>query len=216
MMRIALTQRVVTDVRTRERRDALDQRWIACLAALDVAVVPVPNALVDPAAWAHALCIDGLLLSGGNDLVAAPAGRDVAPERDRTESGLLDAAGRAGWPVLGVCRGLQMMNVHLGGRVSSTSGHAGSYHSIYRTAHASRWFDSAWERTPTVNSYHDYGIGAGELAPGCVALYQDSEGRTEAFEHERLPWLGIMWHPEREPDLTVRDHQLLARLFHTP
>lgn len=215
MTRIAITQRLVEDARRTERRDALDQRWPACLEALGLVAVPVPNGLQDPAGWARALGIGGLLLTGGNDLVAAPGGRDTAPERDRCEALLLEAARRAAWPVLGVCRGMQMMNVHLGGRVTPVTGHAGTRHAVHAAAPRSR-LAGPLEASLEVNSYHDFGIAADSLAHDCVALYRDAQGGVEALEHAELRWLAVMWHPEREPALTPHDRHLVTHLFRSP
>lgn len=210
MMRVAITQRVDDVAAYRERRDALDQRWAARLQALGMLPVPVPNALPDPAAWALALGIQALLLSGGNDI----GGR--APERDRTETELLRRAEQEGWPVLGVCRGLQVMNCHAGGRLAPVAGHVGLRHRLFPTGALPRLLVGVGDEGVEVNSFHNFGIPAALLAPDLVPVLCDDQGFVEAAEHRRLRWAGIMWHPEREPAPAALDDAWLRQLFSPP
>ncbi len=105
MRTVLVTQRVEVLADRGERRDALDQHWISLLLAAGLQPVPVPN----NRAWVCShLAEHGmrpLLLTGGNSL--EKYGGD-APERDEIERLLLDTALKAGVPVLGVCRGMQL------------------------------------------------------------------------------------------------------------
>jgi putative glutamine amidotransferase len=216
MRRIAVSQRVLAAQPRAERRDALDQAWGPCLEALGLLAVPVPNALRDPQAWALALQIDGLLLTGGNHAGGDPAHHaDAAPERDATEGQLLHLAQARRWPVLAVCRGLQMLNLHLGGQLVPVEGHVAQRHALQRLPGAGpllRGLPDALE----VNSFHQFGIAPGGLAPALQAGWADAAGQVEAAEHRQLPWLGIMWHPERETALRAHDRHLIHSLFTPP
>lgn len=201
MMRVGLTQRVMDIAGRGERRDTLDQRWMGFCAAIDMLPIALPN-LADER-YVAALELQAVILTGGNN-VGAPAGEnDGAPERDAFERRLLDYCAAASLPVVGVCRGMQMMQVHASGALRSLRGHAGTRHDL-------SW-SGAVPGGPgpvNVNSYHDYGIDV--PASDYRALAQAPDGTVEAMAHTRLPWLGIMWHPEREAAPATRDVALLG------
>lgn len=208
--RIGVTQRVELSPSGKERRDCLDQRWAPLLDALGLALVPLANRVAEPAGYLDALDLAGLIFSGGNDLAGVPGARSPAPERDRFEQAALSWALQSERPVLGVCRGLQAINVFLGGRIAPASGHAGTRHAV-RTVRDANPF--AWPESFEVNSYHDFAIPAGGLAPDLDALAAAEEGGIEAFRHRSAACVGIMWHPEREMPAHSRDLHLVGRLF---
>jgi len=214
-MRIAVSQRVHEIPAYRERRDCIDQRWAHVLESLGLVPVPLPNGLQDPQRWALELCVQGLLLTGGNDPGHAPGAADVAPERDRSETVLLDLAHANGLPVLGVCRGLQVLNGYCGGGLGRLPGHVASRHRLRRSGAAARLLGFLPDGVE-VNSFHGLGIAAADIAAPLLPVLLDDAGYVEAAEHRHLRWAGIMWHPEREPALTALDRQLLTSIFQTP
>jgi putative glutamine amidotransferase len=206
--RIGLTQRVAEIAENGERRDCLDQRWSLLLEALEMDPVPIPNGLPNPTEWASRQSLAGLILTGGNDLAHMTDAEGPAPERDRTEIALLQWAATAGTPVLGVCRGLQMINYHCGGRLTPVEGHVATRHFL-RIASDDVLFATHGE----VNSFHDWGNLAGDLAAVLRPCAWSEGGCIEATMHRTLPWLGVMWHPERETPFTEADLKLIARVF---
>jgi gamma-glutamyl-gamma-aminobutyrate hydrolase PuuD len=194
--RIGLSQRA-DDVPGRgERRDALDQQWAARLEAARYVPVPIPNLLAGPATFVDELDLALLILTGGNDLDALPRAQNAAPERDRLERALLDAATARGLPVLGVCRGLQSMVHHGGGKLRRVEGHVARPHPIEVAANC------GWpiRNGRVVNSFHDWAVTPDELGPDLVALAFAPDGTVEAARHRALPQVCVMWHPEREPE----------------
>jgi putative glutamine amidotransferase len=167
------------------------------------------------AAWAT---MDGLLLSGGADVDPARYGepvsgsRGIEPERDALEDEAFRAALAAGVPVLGVCRGLQAINVFAGGSlVQHLDGHESeAYPSPGVTRHplelasGSRLAVILGDATDLeVNSYHHQAITPDRLAPGLrVAATADHPGTGELVEAVESTdpdrWLmGVQCHPER-------------------
>ncbi len=152
--------------------------------------------------------LDGLVLAGGQDVDPATYGRAPAADgawvhrgRDEHELALLTAARAAGLPVLGVCRGLQLANVMMGGDlVEHVDGHdAGARFAL--DLHPVRVADGTLLARATgggelaVNSLHHQVVGAlaGGLRPSATA----EDGLPEAAEAREGPWLvAVQWHPE--------------------
>ena len=162
--------------------------------------------------------MDGLLLSGGADIDPARYGeapngsRNAEPGRDALEDEAFSAAMQAGVPVLGVCRGLQAINVFAGGSlVQHLDGHeSAAYPSPEVTRHrleltsGTRLASILGESSELeVNSYHHQAITADRLAPGlriaAVADHSDAGELVEGVEStDPERWLvGVQCHPER-------------------
>lgn len=192
--RVGLTQRVEDLPDRAERRDALDQEWVVLLERAGLTPVPVANVLLDPAEFVDAMDLALIILTGGNDLAHLPGASNPAPERDATEARLLDHATAVGLPVLGVCRGMQMMVAHTGGVLTRVDGHVRSPHTLELLD------DTYWPIRDgrVVNSFHDWGVERGALG-SFVALAVAPDDTVEAACHPELPQVCIMWHPERSP-----------------
>lgn len=162
-----------------------------------------------------ALC-EGIVLSGGGDLPQSFApeheqgwqstvpGDAESVERIRWERELLQAFADHGRPVLGVCFGMQLMNLHFGGKLlldlsrrpQRGLDHGGGGNSVphaLRVASDSRFFQG-WTPPAIVSSSHRQAVA--EVAPHFVASAWAPDGVVEAIEHEQL--LGVEWHPESD------------------
>ncbi len=154
------------------------------------------------------VCCDGLLLAGGGDPDPALYGRRCAgsapPDRarDRAELALLDAFAAAGKPVLGVCRGLQLINIWAGGTLLQD---LGARNGAHRWAGADRAHpvhtaeDSLLRRLYGVhfwvNSAHHQAL---ELpGAGLRVTARAPDGVVEAIAHSTLPLWAVQFHPER-------------------
>ncbi len=222
VLNVVVSQRVVEDSRSNERRDVLDQAWTILLANIGAVCIPVPNGLTDVSAFLKAVSPNAVVLSGGGNLspdmrrrdgtaaAITPGLKDVAPERDATEGCLLRAAESKGWPVLGVCRGMQALVTYHGGRLTMLNGHAGTRHALYHVATDSAP-EPAGERE--VNSFHDLGVMPEGLPTAMDALAYAPDGSIEAVSHRALPHFGIMWHPERERPHAAADLSTLDQLL---
>jgi putative glutamine amidotransferase len=162
--------------------------------------------------------LDGLLLAGGPDVDPQLYGEEPGPhtqppsqERDDAELRLLAGAVDAGLPVLGICRGLEVLNVARGGTLAQhlpdvlgTDGHAPSpgvfgLHPV--TVSAGTRLADLLGRTEVdaVPSYHHQGIA--QLGGGLVATAWAPDGTVEAVEDPRLPFcVAVQWHPEAGDD----------------
>lgn len=146
----------------------------------------------------------GLLLPGGGDMEPwrygqeNTASRDLEPERDARELALLDQFTRQGKPVLGICRGMQSINVFFGGDlVQDWPGHGAvdGVDRLHTVRTAPSFLRSLYGQTCTVNSCHHQVIG--RLGDDLKALQWAEDDVVEGFRHRTLPVWGIQWHPER-------------------
>jgi gamma-glutamyl-gamma-aminobutyrate hydrolase PuuD len=205
--RVGLTQRVEDLPDRAERRDALDQEWVVLLERAGLVPVPIPNLLRDPPEFVNSMELALVVLTGGNDLARLPGASNPAPERDATEARLLDHAAAVGLPVLGACRGMQMMIAHGGGTLTRVDGHVRSPHALELVD------DTCWpiRSGRVVNSFHDWGVERVALG-SFVALAVAPDGTVEAACHPELPQVCIMWHPERSPQ-DAADIELISALL---
>lgn len=184
----------------------------ALLLPPDDGAVDDPDPLLDR--------LDGLMLAGGSDVDPDSYGavRDERtgttwPERDAFEVSLARRAMERGIPLLGICRGMQMINVACGGtldqHIPSAVGHEGHMETPGRfSSHQVRIDPDTTARAASgaedlaVRSHHHQGVET--LAPGLkVSARASDDELIEAIEpqDDSLGWqLGVLWHPEEDPD----------------
>ncbi len=150
---------------------------------------------------------DKLLLPGGGDIHPARFGqpnqgsRDVDPALDDIQFSLLDHFVRAGKPVLGICRGIQIINVYFGGDIiqNLSTRFLHQYNEKDQTHLVHTAPDSLlyklYGSSCCVNSAHHQGCG--RTGNGLVVTQKASDGVIEALEHTTKPIVGVQWHPER-------------------
>ena len=159
--------------------------------------------------------LDGLIISGGADVDPErygeqphPQTQTAQPDRDAWELALLAEAERTGVPVLGICRGMQVMAVHAGGQLEqhlpevvghdehSPGGDAFGWVSV--TTVEDSLVSTLVGDVLQVNCHHHQAVTA---HPGLVPTARAADGTLEAVEHPERPfWLGVQWHPEHGDD----------------
>jgi len=202
--------------------------YVRALERAGAAPVLIPP--MDTAAGVQALLarLDGLLLPGGADVDPRHYGEEAIPGLNRIDSGadqqeleLARVAAAGGKPLLGICRGQQLLNVALGGTLyqdlraqeATEIDHTGSRpvgrdHLLHpvRIEPASRLAELIGAPEVAVNSLHHQGIKA--LAPGLRAVAWSPDGVIEAVEGKGRFCLAVQWHPEE-----LQAHAWAARLF---
>jgi putative glutamine amidotransferase len=168
--------------------------------------------------------LDGLILAGGADIDPSSYGAerdphtlDTAPERDRFEIALARAAIERDLPLLGICRGMQLINVACGGtliqHLPDRFGHGehrrvvgsfeGSDHEV-KLVEGSLAQAAAGQPVHTTKSHHHQGVdclGAGLLVSGTSA-FEDELAEAIELPGRRFV-LGVQWHPEADPESPV-------------
>ncbi|MFF4906890.1 gamma-glutamyl-gamma-aminobutyrate hydrolase family protein [Streptomyces sp. NPDC001260] len=158
--------------------------------------------------------LDGLVIAGGPDVEPVRYGAEPDPRtgpparaRDTWELALIEAALAARLPLLGICRGMQLLNVALGGTlVQHIDGHAevvGVFgrHPV-KPVPGTRYAEIAPEET-SVPTYHHQALD--RLGTGLMPSAYAPDGTVEAVEVPTADrWvLGVQWHPEMGDDLRV-------------
>lgn len=185
-------------------RFELRRRYTAVLtAAGGIPVALPPSDSAPDAAWL-ADRFDGFLFTGGDDVNPTLYGetdgglcKGINDERDRFESELLRCVLRTGKPVLGICRGIQLINAALGGTlIQHLDGHRGIFHVITLDSPLAELFGA--ERVE-VNSWHHQAVKA--IAPALSPAATADDGTVEALVMPGYPYLtAVQWHPEMSRD----------------
>jgi putative glutamine amidotransferase len=185
----------------------------------DVETVPVPLTPMTDIEDSLDL-VDGIVLSGGADIDPAhygaerhPSVIDTHPERDEFELALAKAALERGTPILGICRGLQLLNVAHGGtlhqHVPDLPGalvHSSEWETGVRDR-SRKWgpvfhpvevsdsrLENLFGRNLETNTYHHQ--AADQIGTGLSVAARSADGVVEALISSEVPVLGVQWHPE--------------------
>lgn len=173
--------------------------------------------------------IDGLLFTGGGDIAPLYFGENpikelgtIEHERDGYEIFLFKEAYDLNMPIMGICRGVQLINVALGGslyqdiysQIEHSMGHnpkgspMNQVHHMIRIEKDSKLYDIFGNENIAVNSFHHQAIK--DLGKGLKVTAYSYDGIIEAVESVEKDFvLGVQWHPEA----LVPKHELFARLF---
>ena len=183
-----------------------------CRAVERAGGIPIISALAD--AEDYAQMADGIVFTGSScDIEPHRYGQEnrkcalCDPVLDDMEIALFHAFMERKKPIFGVCRGIQLLNVALGGtlmqdieeEVSGLTVHAAVYrketesHTV--TARSGSLFETILGSSFTTNSYHHQAVK--DCGKGLVPTVTTEEGIIEGVEHESLPIFGVQWHPER-------------------
>ncbi|GCB50953.1 gamma-glutamyl-gamma-aminobutyrate hydrolase family protein [Streptomyces sp. NL15-2K] len=174
-------------------------------------------AMLPPDAPEHAAAavarLDGLVIAGGPDVEPVRYGAETDPRtgpparaRDTWELALIDAALTAGVPLLGICRGMQLLNVALGGTLAQhIEGHAevpGVFgRHFVKPVPGTSYADVVPEET-SVPTFHHQAVD--RLGTGLVPSAYAADGTVEAVELPGPHWVvGVQWHPEMGEDVRV-------------
>ena len=183
-------------VRKYEDTFGIKQRYIKYFQGFDVIFLyPGSNNLIN-------LC-DGFVLIGGDDINPKlyneenKGSVDIDDEIDSWEMTIIRQALINRKPIMGICRGLQLLNVYFGGSlIQDFPNHRGDDHEIHLVTPYVLFPQKAM-----VNTFHHQVID--RLAEGFEVIYQATDGVIEMIHHKELPIVAVQFHPEMQPDSLI-------------
>ncbi len=216
---IGITHKIMEHPKYDETLDCIDLKWGELLTKINF--MPLTLSTVDSKLVSYQLekfSLNGVILSGGdtphqylekiednhrkgenNNLIF----------RDLYELKLIEECIKRKIPILGVCRGFQLLNIYFGGNIEPIENHAGKKKHVIESSSDNIFFDFPRK----VNSYHNYCISKDSLGSELIPLAYDIDGNIEAAKHKTNNILGIMWHPEREEPFEELNLRVLDRFF---
>lgn len=175
---LAISQRIDFIKNRLEYRDSLDQSFYNYFEKCGFSLLPIPNVNnKNLNQLLNQLKISGVVLSGGNDI-------GQYKDRDITELKLINYANENSIPLLGICRGMQMIAKWQGINLIPVKGHVNNRHEIIG------------EINTEVNSFHNFAIS--KIPDDFELLAKSPDGTIEAIVSKSKKWEAWMWHPERE------------------
>ena len=155
-------------------------------------------------AYSFALCKIGQQVRISQDIAMAtncaglllPGGGDIHGKLDDRETAVIDYFMARQLPILGICRGMQALNVYFGGTLyDKIPGHQSAQGDRIHASCAAEPLSGLLGPRPVVNSNHHQAVK--QLGRNLVPCQWASDGIIEAIYHKALPILGVQWHPER-------------------
>jgi N5-(cytidine 5'-diphosphoramidyl)-L-glutamine hydrolase len=190
-LKIAISFRITNAPNYDEIRDSISHDWSLLLKKIGIIPIFVPNVLSDISSYLDEFDISGIILSGGDNF-------GDTPQRDYTEINMIEYGIQNNLPILGICRGMQILNRHFGGAEQKLddSFHIKNNHDLIIT-HEN--FKNILGTSIQVNSYHANIITLENLGKDLQHFaFTKKDDTVEGFIHKKYKIIGIMWHPERK------------------
>ena len=194
---VCVTQRLIYDKITNTFKDGLDKDLTVFLNKLGYMIIPIPNLHFTELEfmqmikiYVHKLKICGFILSGGEDI-------GVNLNRDRIERRIIVFCQKKKFPLVGICRGLQIIAKFNKIKLIKISNHVRTRHKVYQTK---------TKQFKKVNSFHNWGFK--NCPKNFISTYITKDKFIESIEHHNLPIKAMMWHPERERKYSTEDKKI--------
>jgi N5-(cytidine 5'-diphosphoramidyl)-L-glutamine hydrolase len=201
-LRLGLTTRVVNAINYHEIRDCIARDWIkyANVVFPDSKWLLIPNGINNIEEYVNKWDLNAFIFTGGETIGSSP-------ERDETERLIYEYCRINNYPILGICRGLQVLYHLSGGSINGEQKESTSYTHV-ATKHEIQFMD----QLTMVNSYHNNLLDESTCPPILYPIARcTTDGTIEAVYGENM--LGLMWHPEREEHYPEWEINLIRDFF---
>jgi gamma-glutamyl-gamma-aminobutyrate hydrolase PuuD len=206
--------------------DLIEQNYLTYLNEFNIQPLLIPNVIENTPGYLKHFDIAGVILTGGTDIdesltnVELVQRKEKCQGRDAVEWHLLEYTIRNKLSVLGICRGMQFINVFFGGGLTyniqrelpGCIEHVAKDHEVliihpeFKNCCGCQYLE--------VNSYHNHGVTHDMVAPVLREFVRSTKDRiVEGLFHPELPVMGVQWHPERRNPLNKHEFQLLKAFF---
>lgn len=197
MKKILISQRIDHLPERMETREGIDIKICKIMINLGFIPIPISNSFGDIQKdklfeYIDSLEPHGFILSGGNDL-------NEYKQRDILEKTLIEYAILKRKPLMGICRGMQILANFFGSHIEPINNHVNSERIVKGVIHKK------------IRCFHKYKIATCPKDFSILSISDD--GCIEAIKSKNYPMIGIMWHFEREEKLDYIDKNLIMELF---
>lgn len=204
---IAITQNLMEYNSYKEVRESLDINYIKLIK--DLGFIPlILSSTINIEEYFSLFKIDGLILSGGNDLSCCND-NTCSNQRDIFEKKLIDYCIKYDIPILGVCRGMQIIADYFGSTFEKIDNQVAIKHSL-KIESDSKYFNEL-NLLKEVNSFHNYSIK--NLSKNLSISAKSDCNLIKAIEHTKYKIFAHMWHPERNSPFNKNELNLIKNFF---
>ena len=209
--KILITQRIGRN-KYGDYFDYLETNYIKFIEQYKLQPILLPNDIKNVTKFYNENNCSLILLTGGDDIkeLSIQKHNNNLFKRDDNEKKLAKFALQRKIPIFCICRGFQIMNVVLGGKVSKNINDNNiRKHKVNLNKKYPNIVDN---KTIIVNSYHNHGITINDIAKPLEVLGTTKDGKyVEIYKHKSKPVIGIQWHPERKNFSKKFDNYIFKR-----
>ncbi len=175
--------------------DFIDHYWLSYFEKKKISYCLIPNKKKLSVKILNK--IDLLIIPGGNDVSNF---LKTSRMRNNIENNLINICLKKNIPILGICRGAQLLNKNLGGKIQRVKNHMRTRHNVFFTKN-----NILKKKYLNVNSFHKDGIKKSDLSKKLNMIANDNDENVEMFISKNKKIIGTMWHPEREKNTLLLD-----------